>query len=143
MHRCLCKSITLNRKTISCRVNAQWKGHRYRLFWVPTCFILTKRNDIRVVIVNEAWKSTGLAQTHADLTVVPTARVTVLLQTHQASAGNAHRSDFAHENTLSLLKFQGILQVNCRTCMQVDVLSNICWLHARLQNVFSISNISD
>lgn len=62
----------------------------YRLFWILTCFILTKRNDIRVVIVNEAWKGTGLAQTHADLIVVPTTRVTVLLQTHQASAGNTH-----------------------------------------------------
>ena len=41
---------------------------------------------MRVVVVNEAWERTGLASTHADLTVAPLARLQVLSEGHQTPA---------------------------------------------------------
>ena len=53
---------------------------------VLTGLILSKGDDMRVVVVNEARERTGLASTHADLAVSPLACLQVLAEGHQTPA---------------------------------------------------------
>ena len=51
---------------------------------VPTSLVLSKGDNVLVVIVNESGKCAGHAYSHADLLVVPLPCVSVLLQAHHA-----------------------------------------------------------
>lgn len=51
-----------------------------------TSLVLREGDDIRIVVVDEAWELAGLATAHADLTVPPLACPCVLSEGHQTPA---------------------------------------------------------
>lgn len=51
-----------------------------------TSLVLPERDDVWIVVVDEAWESTGLATAHADLAVPPLACLRVLSEGHQPPA---------------------------------------------------------
>lgn len=95
--------------------------------YTHTCFVLSKRDDVLKVTVDEFGESAGLVSPHADLIVLPFTSFNVLLQRHQTPKQKQGISSNIHTVPTSMkMNFYCTREVKLSLIVQFYCTSSVC-----------------